>query len=146
MPHAQSVAVGQARAGYVRDAFNLFATGEYTETTLREELVAPGFTMPKTLKQPERPISRATVAKLLRDRYYLGEVSYQGKWYQGRHEPLITPELFDRVQRVLDSHSGAGVRSRRFNHYLKSVFWCARCGKRMIFQRAKDPQIINTRI
>jgi len=55
----------------VRAAFNLFATGEYTETTLREELVAPGFTMPKTLKQPERPISRATVAKLLRDRYYL---------------------------------------------------------------------------
>jgi site-specific DNA recombinase len=46
---------------------------------------------------------------------------------------LITPELFDRVQ---DSHSGAGVRSRKYNHYLKGVFWCARCGSRTIFQRA----------
>ncbi len=85
---------------------------------------------------PERPVGRATVGKLLRDRYYLGEVSYKDQWYPGRHEPLISPELFDRVQRVLDSHSGAGVRSRKFNHYLKGVFWCARCSKRLIFQRA----------
>jgi hypothetical protein len=41
------------------------------------------------------------------------------------------------VQRVLDSHSGAGARSRKFNHYLKGTFWCGRCGKRLVFQRAK---------
>jgi DNA invertase Pin-like site-specific DNA recombinase len=132
-----TIAVDHDREGYVVDAFTLFATDEYTETTLHEELVARGFTSPKTLKVPERPVGRATIGKLLRDRYYLGEVNYKGQWYPGRHEPLITPELFDRVQRVLDSHSGSGARSRKFNHYLKGIFWCGRCGKRLVFQRAK---------
>ena len=43
------------------------------------------------------------LARVLRDRYYLGFVSYKGEEYPGRHEPLVTPELFARVQAVLDS-------------------------------------------
>jgi len=39
----------------------------------------------------------------------------------GRHEPLVSEELFERVQRVLNAHSGAGVRSRTHNHYLKGL-------------------------
>src|SRR5581483_4258268 len=131
-----TVVVDEYRRGHVLDAFELYATGEYTETTLHEVLVERGFTMARTLKQAERPVSRATVAKMLRSRYYLGEVSYKGTWYKGRHEAIITEELFDRVQRILDSHSGAGVRSRKYNHYLKGTFWCDRCGHRLIFQPA----------
>lgn len=41
------------------------------------------------------------------------------------------------MQRILDSHSGAGVRHRKYNHYLKGVFWCNRCGGRMIFTPGK---------
>lgn len=81
-------------------------------------------------------MSTTTIWRLLRNRYYLGEVYYQGTWHQGRHEALITPELFDQVQRVIDSHSGAGVRTRKYNHYLKGLFWCARCGYRLVFQPA----------
>jgi site-specific DNA recombinase len=54
-----------------------------------------------------------------------------------QHQPIIAPELFDRVQRVLDSHSGAGVRTRKWAHYLRGVFFCGRCGSRMTFQRTK---------
>src|SRR6266536_304990 len=132
-----SVAVDEERALYVLESFELFATDEYTEATLHELMVARGMTTPPTLKHPARPIALSTFGKMLRNRYYLGEVFYRGQWYKGRHPAIITPELFDRVQRVLDSHSGSGARSRKWNHYLKGVFWCARCGSRMIFQRAK---------
>ena len=54
----------------------------------------------------------------------------------GRHEPLISQELFDRVQKVLDSHSGSGTRTRTHNHYLKGVLWCARCEHRFVVTRA----------
>jgi site-specific DNA recombinase len=132
-----SVAVDEERAPYVLESFELFATDEYTEATLHELMVARGMTTPPTLKHPARPIALSTFGKMLRNRYYLGEVYYKGQWYKGRHPAIITPELFDRVQRVLDSHSGSGARSRKWNHYLKGVFGCARCGSRMIFQRAK---------
>jgi len=72
---------------------------------------------------------------VLRDRYYLGYVEYEGIEYPGRHEALITPELFERVQKVLDSHSGAGTRTRTHNHYLKGLMWCAQCEHRFIVRR-----------
>jgi site-specific DNA recombinase len=40
------------------------------------------------------------------------------------------------VQKVLDSHSGAGVRTRTHNHYLKGLLWCARCDHRFIVRRS----------
>jgi site-specific DNA recombinase len=57
--------------------------------------------------------------------------------YQGRHKPLVSLELFERVQKVLDSHQGSGVRQRTHHHYLKGAMWCARCESRFIVQRAK---------
>jgi site-specific DNA recombinase len=62
---------------------------------------------------------------------------YKGIEYPGRHTPLISEDLFDRAQRVLDSHSSSGTRQRTHHHYLKGVVWCARCRQRFIVQRSK---------
>jgi site-specific DNA recombinase len=124
------------RAPFVVMAFEAFATGKYTIESLRATLSEAGLRMRATAKYPARPISLAQLGDVLRDRYYLGYVEYEGIEYPGRHEALITPELFERVQKVLDSHSGAGVRKRTHNHYLKGVLWCARCEHRFIVQRA----------
>jgi hypothetical protein len=97
-------------------------------------LTEAGLRMRATAKHPARPISLAQLGDLLRDRYYLGYVEYEGIEYPGRHEALVSPELFARVQKVLDSHSGAGVRKRTHNHHLKGVLWCARCESRFIVQ------------
>jgi site-specific DNA recombinase len=126
------------RVPLVKECFSLYATGEYTVDSLTEEMIGRGLTMRATPTKPERPITRKAIALLLRNRFYLAEVKYKGQWYPGRHEPLIEKELFDRVQRVMDSHSGAGVRMRRLDHYLKGVFRCARCGSRMIYVIAKN--------
>jgi site-specific DNA recombinase len=111
-------------------AFELFASGQHTTETLREKLTEAGLRMPSI----NTPVSIQTVQKLLRDRYYLGAVVYKGMEYHGRHEALVTPE---RVQRVLDAHSGAGIRNRTHHHYLKGLLWCDRCKRRFIVQRAK---------
>lgn len=100
-------------------------------------MVDRGLTVRATFKRPERPIGKATLGAMLRNRYYLGEVQYQGTWYPGRHEAIIPEELFDRVQTVLDSHSGSGIRTRIHHHFLKGVFWCNRCGSRIGLSRAK---------
>src|SRR2546425_9643956 len=81
------------------------------------------------------PISRSQLGLILRDRYYIGYVTYKGVEYKGRHEPIISERLFDTVQRVLDSHQGSGVRQRSHHHYLKGWLWCNRCGKRFVVQR-----------
>lgn len=66
-----------------------------------------------------------------------GFVTCKGVEYKGRHQPLISEELYDRVQRVFEVRSGSGTRERTHNHYLKGLFWCARCKQRFIVQRTK---------
>ena len=120
------------RAPFIVMAFEAFATGKYTIESLQAMVTQAGLRMQATARRPARPISLAQLADVLRDRYYLGYVEYEGIEYPGRHEALITPELFERVQKVLDSHSGAGTRTRTHNHYLKGVLWCARCEHRFV--------------
>jgi hypothetical protein len=56
---------------------------------------------------------------MLRNPYYIGIVTYKGVQYPGRHQPLICPAVFERVQAVLDAHNTAGERHRTHHHYLK---------------------------
>jgi site-specific DNA recombinase len=133
----RTVETDPERSPFIVMAFEAFATGKYTIETLQPMLTEAGLRMQATARRPSRPISFAQLGEVLRDRSYLGYVEYEGIEYQGRHEALITPELFERVQKVLDSHSGAGNRTRTHNHYLKGVLWCARCEHRFIVQRAR---------
>ncbi|MBF6177720.1 hypothetical protein [Nocardia otitidiscaviarum] len=71
-----------------------------------------------------------------------GGFTYKGEVYQGRHEPLIEPELFDRVQEVMATRSGSGQRDRVYYHYLKGGLFCDRCARhertsRLIYTEAK---------
>ena len=46
------------------------------------------------------PVS--TVHSILRNRIYTGWFEWNGKMIQGRHEPLVSVELWERVQAVMD--------------------------------------------
>lgn len=74
---------------------------------------------------------------MLRDRYYIGYVRFSGNEYQGRHPHLIPLDLFHKVQEIMGAQSGAGIRQRKRNHYLKGTLWCGRCGRRMVASVAK---------
>ncbi|MGK8508233.1 recombinase zinc beta ribbon domain-containing protein [Nocardia asiatica] len=64
---------------------------------------------------------------MLSDPYYVGFVVYKDDIYPGRHEPIISPDLFERVQEVLKARSGRGQRDRVHHHYLKGFLFCDRC-------------------
>jgi site-specific DNA recombinase len=124
----RTVAIDPERAQYVQLAFELAATGDYTMERLARVLGEKGLRMRSQANRPAGPVSAKYLARVLRDRYYIGFVSYQGEEYQGRHEPLVTAELFARVQAVLDERlPKAGERQRRHHHYLKGSLWCGRC-------------------
>ena len=132
-----TIAVDKDRAPGVLMAFELFATGDYSLRRLRTKLTEAGFRSRPTPKQPTgQPLGIESLRKMLQDRYYVGWVTHKGIEYKGRHETFVPQELFDRVQRVLASHQGAGTRERKHHHYLKGWLWCGRCGRRFVLQRA----------
>ncbi len=136
----RTVAVDQERGPYVTQAFELYASGDYSFERLRQVLTDRGLRTPGRGRSPVGPISTSKIGQMLRDRYYTGVVIYQDEPFPGRHPALISQSLFDRVQSVLDSHASAGVRHRTHHHELKGLLWCAYCHaegreSRMILQR-----------
>jgi site-specific DNA recombinase len=135
----RTVAVDPVRGPLIRSAFELYASGAYTVRTLIQALTDAGLRTKPTHRYPGgTEISIHALGKLLCDRYYLGLVEYRGQEYPGRHEPLVTPEVFDRVQQVTESRRTGGGRERVHNHYLKGTVWCARCQRRLMVMRGKS--------
>lgn len=74
---------------------------------------------------------------ILTDPTYTGMVVYKGQVYSGRHDRLVSPELFDRVQQVRAQRC-QGTRDRERDHYLKGKLWCGRCQRRLIMDAARS--------
>ena len=135
-----SISVDPERAPLVRQAFDLFATGNYTLTTLTDYLADAGLRTRDTPTRPSRPLSRSSVHRLLQSDYYLGIVTRNGVKVRGRHEAIIDPATFEQVQQVLAGHRASGDRSSKHHHYLGGSIYCGRCGQRFGFgrHRSKD--------
>ena len=135
----RTVAIDPDRAPLVRMAFELYATGTYTFRSLLDALNDAGLrTRPHGKRHAGRPLSIHKLGDLLRDRFYLGYVTYKDQEHPGRHEPLISEELFEKVQDMLKARGSTGTRERTHHHYLKGTVWCHRCKGRLIIARARS--------
>ncbi len=133
-----TVTTDPERAELVTRAFTLFASGQYTIRDLADHLNDSGMTARPNRSRPKRPVTEAIVRRMLANHYYLGNVTWSGVEYDGRHPRLVEPGVFERVQQLLTGLPGNGARQRRYNHYLKGVVWCERCKHRLIVMRGKS--------
>ncbi len=115
------------RAEHVTWAFEAFASGQHTLTSLTEALEDRGLRTRRTRKFASKPLQRSKVHTMLRNRYYIGIVHYAGVDYDGMHKPLIDIGTFQLVQDILDAHRQSGERSYRHQHYLKGSLFCGHC-------------------
>lgn len=120
------------KAPLVKQAFKLYATGNYVLRELREALADDGLRT-----GANSFIAKATLAEILQNKFYIGVVKWKGMEFKGAHKSLISRELFAQVQEVLRSHDYAGERKRKHPHYLRGTIFCGECGSRMSSQIAK---------
>lgn len=126
----RTVAIDPVRGPLIRTAFELYATGEYTLADLADELYERGLRMARNGRHPERGISPNRLAVVIRDDYYTGWITYEDEKYRGRHEPLVSEDLFDRVQDIANSRTKAQELRRVHHHELKGSLCCGSCLRR----------------
>src|SRR3954451_1256633 len=127
----RTVVVDEERAPLIQWAFEAYASGNYTLNGLAAELEDRGLTQRPTPKRAARPLPTNKLHDVLRNRYYLGVVTWRGVEYPGKHPALVTPETFATVQAVLATHRLSGERSFKHRQYLTGSPFCARCGSRL---------------
>ena len=141
----RTVEIDPVRGPLMKWAFQTYATGEWSVQRLLDELTRRGLETSPTANRPSRPLYHSHLHKLLRHPYYKGIVRYRGVEYDGRHEPLVDAQTWQRVQDILDAHNQGGDRPRIHNHYLKGTVFCGKqddsgavCGSRLIVTHARS--------
>ena len=103
-------------------AFELYATGHYTLERLRDIIAAKGLRSVNN-----RRMVAFRFQYLLRNPFYYGVFVLNSEMHEGAHEPLITKELFDKVQEVMKRRSKPNT-VRLKSYIYRGLFHCAECG------------------
>ena len=119
----------EERAPLIRKAFQLMSTGLHKKAEVLKTVTEEGLTTTK-----RKPVSGQTFNGILRNPLYAGWVALPSdptvQPVKGLHEPLVTQEVFDRVQAVLEGKK-LPVSPRRVSNPdfpLRRLVRCERCG------------------
>jgi site-specific DNA recombinase len=123
----KDIAVESKQAPIVVKLFEWFATGRYSIKDLRTEARNAGIIAPRS----RSCFTTSHIHKILRNRFYMGELEWSGKIFKGSHEPLVSVDLWNCVQDVLDGRNrtrpdgtGGGVLDFAFT----GMIVCGHCG------------------
>ena len=104
--------------------FEWYATGVMSLKELARKARGEGFSFRKS----GDPVPRSTIHTILRKRLYMGEVDWDGHIYQGVHEPLVSRELWQRVQELLDGRHAKKHRRAKRDLAFSRLISCGHCG------------------
>ena len=103
----------------VRKLFELYASGRFTVPFLGEKAAELGL----RYKNNPKTLSRAAIYMMLRNSLYHGLISWKDEEVVGKHEPLVSKELFDRVQAVL----GRERKPKNLKFAFRGLAVCGNC-------------------
>lgn len=74
-----------------------------------------------------KALKKSTLHRILTEPFYHGRIIWKGKEYEGKHEPIISEEVFDEVQLKLRRPLKVG-QYKKHNHTFKGLIRCGECG------------------
>jgi hypothetical protein len=75
----------------------------------------------------------------LQNPFYYGLIRYNGEFYEGKHEPIITKKLFDEVQEVMKIKSKPQKADKMKFFLYRGFFRCGECGFTITADRKIKP-------
>lgn len=128
----QTKAVDPVRAPLIRQAFELYASGNHSLLSLTREMKRRGL-----VNDRGRALTKGGIEKVLRNPFYFGliRIATTGASYPGIHEPLISTGLFERVQELRAGKAGKKVTRHNFTY--RGLFRCLACGGSMTGERQR---------
>ena len=117
---------------FIVNLFELYSTGTYSVGELRKKLYNEGF------NHNGKPYSKPRLLAILHDCFYVGKFIYNGVIYEGKHEPLINIELFNKVQR---SFNQSKARSHDVEFAYTGLITCGHCGCQLTAELKKGKYI-----
>ena len=135
------VFVDPVRGPVIKEAFQKVGEQGWSGRKLYRWLKEIGFTA-----RSGKPLSLSNIYSVLNNHFYYGSFEYpkaSGRWFQGKHTPLISKELFDEAQRQLRVQQRAPNQNKEFA--FTRLLFCGACGSGVTaqekFKTLKDGSI-----
>src|SRR3989344_4263545 len=132
-PRIRNIEPHPTEARIVRLAYEEYAKGSHTLVSLAQFLADLG-----VVSKHGTPLAKAPIKRLLTNRAYLGFIRHSGEWFDGSFEPILTPALFEAVQKVIESKGRPRKRKIKHDFPFTGLFRCAECGSMMSAQWATN--------
>lgn len=111
-------------AGTITHLFGWYATGTLSLRAAAAQAKSAGLVYRRT----GGPLPTSNIHAILRNRLYTGDFDWNGRRYKGRHEPLVTRELWERVQGILDGRNARKIRHATHDFAFSGLMNCGHCG------------------
>ncbi len=150
--------IDSRNAPVVKEIFSLYRKG-YGYSAIANMLNQKGYPSPssKNSEIPITPWNQVAVQRILCNRVYIGDtvqgvsekISFKNKktrrlpfdkWIitTNTHEPIISNEEFDEVQKLRAKKRSNQGYNRNVTHLLSNLVYCGKCGKAMYVRVRKD--------
>lgn len=110
------------KAPLVKEAFELYCSGEFSITSLTKEMAQRGLTGPAG-----RPVVRRNIETMLRNPFYTGKLLVCGKLYPAAHAPLISVAQWQRVKQIKSERTQK--KDTKHQRKYRGLLNCADCQK-----------------
>jgi site-specific DNA recombinase len=122
-PHSNILTIDPRKAETVRNIFKLYLEGKSVDAIHTEY---------------KDIFSKNQITWILRNRHYIGKITYAGKEYPGKHEPIIDPDTFRRAQaRLPNREYKSRPAAQKYPYILTGLVFC-HCGLRLTPASAKN--------
>jgi site-specific DNA recombinase len=112
--------------------FERYISGKFSIKELAARLNAEG------VKLCGRKFHNSTLHQILRKRLYSGDFDWNGTTFSGTHEPLVTRELWQRAQVLLDVRAEKKTRKVKHDFAYTGLVHCGHCGCLMVGELKKN--------
>ncbi len=123
-------------APFVVKAFERAATGRYSIIDLTALAATDGL-----VTRRGHTLGKSQMHQILRNRIYMGQFTWKGKVYDGVHEPLVSRDLWDKVQGVLDGRGSKNLRRVKNDFAFWGLLRCGHCDCAMVGELKKGKYV-----
>ncbi len=127
---ARTIVVDRKKSKIIRAAFELYTENRSRLEDVSRFLFESGIYTKATKRWKDsgnRPLKKDQAKLILTNPFYYGHFRYGGEMYEGKHAPIVSKELFDRVQKVL-ALRGRTQKLKKSPQALCGLLKCGECG------------------
>ncbi len=121
-PITHNIELDPVKSKIIVRAFEAYVTGQHTFISLSQFLAEHG-----VVQKSGTPLVKASVQRLLSNRAYLGLVKHRGEFFPGSFVPILSPTLFEAVQKRLGKRAHPRHSKISHNFPFTGLFRCAEC-------------------